>query len=71
MQLPQQADYFASLLGDLGYEGQEAVIAYNYVAPNDSSANIVEFGIKVNNTEGVSEILKNNGVFEYTIDTTE
>lgn len=68
---PQQADYFASLLGDLGYEGQEAVIAYNYVEPNDTSANIVEFGIKVNNTDGVSEILKKNGVSDYTIDTTE
>lgn len=61
------ADTFAYLLGQLGYEKQEAVISANYV--NDSKdANAIELSIKVRQNAGVLEALKKAGITDYTVD---
>lgn len=67
---PEQADMFARLVGDLGNEVQEAVIASNYVDFNDSAATALEIDIKVNDLENITDILKAAGIEDYTIDRT-
>ena len=61
------ADTFAYLLGELGYERQEAVISANYVS-NSEDANAIELSIKVKSNAGVLEALKRAGITDYTID---
>ncbi len=38
----ETADLFAALMGDLSFEYQDAVIAYNYVADDDTTATAIE-----------------------------
>lgn len=38
----ERADLFAALMGDLSFEYQDAVIAYNYVADDDATATAIE-----------------------------
>lgn len=63
-----KADLFACLMGDLGHEQQEAVISANY--SNRESANALQLSIKVKETKGLIEQLKQVGLTDYTIDTT-
>lgn len=68
---PEQADLFASLMGDLGYENQEAVISSNYIDESSGQeANAVELSIQVKSSKGVIKALEQAGISDYTIDTT-
>lgn len=66
----EQADLFASILGDTGFETQEAVISSNYTEENDLNANATEVRLSVNNVEGLTDVLDKAGIKEYTIDRT-
>ena len=59
---------FTSLMGDLAYEQQEAVIAATY--ENDlNNSNALEFRLKYNDLDKVMDALDKLGIHDYTIDT--
>ena len=74
---PEQAKMFASLMGDLAYENQEATICMQYI--NDDTHKIGEVGedggtygkefkFKFNDLKTVEESLKNADIANYNID---
>ena len=66
----KQAQLFASILGDIGYENQKSVVASRYV--NDiENANAVELALRFNNSGEVQNALDTLGIQDYTIDTKE
>lgn len=54
----EQADLFASVLGDIGFETQEAVISSNYTKKGDKNANALEIRLNVNDVEGLARALE-------------
>lgn len=58
---------FTSLMGDLGYEQQEAVIAATY-EDDINNSNAVEFRLNYKNREQLSKALDELGIHDYTID---
>ena len=64
----KKTDLFASLLGDLGPEQQEAVISYDYVEAGNPEANTVELTVGFNDVEKAVEALKRVGISDYSID---
>ncbi len=67
----EQADMFAMLMGDLGYENQEAVISSNYLNAAATNADALEHIIKFNDAKGVEEALEKAGINDYTLDLTK
>ena len=68
---PEQAQLFASLMGENGYEQQEAVISKSYV-DNVEDSNAREYDIRYSGLDAfaVADMLKKNGISDYTIDET-
>ena len=66
----KQAQLFASILGDIGYENQKSVVASRYV-DDIENANAVELALHFNNNEEVQNALDTLGIQDYTIDTKE
>lgn len=66
----EQADLFACLMGDLGYEVQEGVISAKYVDNNSNEGDAVEVRVKIKDLNGVAEALEKAGIRDYTIDRT-
>lgn len=66
----KQAQLFASILGDIGYENQKSVVAMRYVNDFDN-ANVVELAIRFNNSNDIQNALDTLGIQDYTIDTKE
>ena len=68
---PEQAQLFASLMGENGYEQQEAVISKSYV-DNIDDGNAYEYDVRYNGLDAfaVADMLKRNGISDYTIDET-
>ena len=64
-----KADLFASIMGDLGYEQQEAVISYNS-ANSEEAADALALKIKVKNADNVPDILEKSGFMDYTFNET-
>ena len=58
-------DLFASLMGDLGYENQEAVISANYVKKGENG---LELSVVVKNTDNIRTLLNEAGINDFTID---
>ena len=67
----EKTDLFASLLGDLTSEQQEAVISADYVSKDDPEANALEFTIGVNDVDKALQTLRSVGISDFTIDTNE
>lgn len=65
-----KADLFASIMGEVGHEQQEAVISSNNVA-NKKDADALNIKIKVKNTKGVVELLRQAGFTDFTINVTK
>jgi len=63
----EQADKFASLLGDLGYENQEAVISYNYLDAGATNADAFEISIPILDVFGAIQALEAAGIKDFTI----
>lgn len=63
-------DEFAMLLGDLGYEGQKAVITSKYIKETESATG-AEHKIFLNSSDGVIETLKKLGMTNYTFNPTD
>lgn len=63
------ADLFACLMADLGFENQEASICFNYEGDNSEEANGAEFEVmyKDLNVFKVEELLNDVGIYDYTI----
>lgn len=60
---------FSSLLGDIGHETQETVVASRPVDENDiRKNNVAKFTIKVKEIKGLTGVLKELGINDYTID---
>lgn len=68
---PEQAQLFASLMAENGYEQQEAAIQKRYVA-NIDEGNAYEYTIRYRNMDefAVAKALEKAGITDYTIDTT-
>ena len=64
----EEADLFGAMLADLGHDSQEATISSSYV-PKDKSGtgNGYELSIKLKSIDGVSDILREAGITDYTI----
>ena len=63
------ADVFASIMGDIGHEQQEVVFSYNSV-PSIEEANALAINLKINNSEGVADIIEEAGFTDYTLNET-
>ena len=68
---PEQAQLFASLMAENGYEQQEAAIQKRYV-DNIDDGNAYEYTIRYRNMDefAVAKALEKAGITDYTIDTT-
>ena len=68
---PEQAQLFASLMAENGYEQQEAAIQKRYV-DNIDEGNAYEYTIRYRNMDefAVAKALEKAGITDYTIDTT-
>ncbi len=68
---PEQAQLFASLMAENGYEQQEAAIQKRYV-DNIDNGNAYEYTIRYRNIDefAVAKALEEAGITDYTIDTT-
>lgn len=68
---PEQAQLFASLMAENGYEQQEAAIQKRYVE-NIDDGNAYEYTIRYRNMDefAVAKALEKAGITDYTIDTT-
>ena len=68
---PEQAQLFASLMAENGYEQQEAAIQKRYVA-NIDDGNAYEYTIRYRNMDefAVAKALEKAGITDYTIDET-
>lgn len=64
----EDAILFTSLMGDLGHEQQEAVIAATY-EDDINNSNAVEFRLNYKNRDKLSKALDDLGIHDYTIDT--
>lgn len=68
---PEQAQLFASLMAENGYEQQEAAIQKQYI-DNSADANTFEYTVRYRNMDefAVAKALEKAGITDYTIDTT-
>lgn len=65
----EQATIFTCLMGDLGYQRQEAVICCNYLKLKDKAkANAIEISLPIKEVEKAVENLKKANITDYTID---
>lgn len=68
---PEQAQLFASLMAENGYEQQEAAIQKQYI-DNSTDANAFEYTVRYRNMDefAVAKALEKAGITDYTIDET-